>query len=192
MANNNEDTKRCFRHRSCSRIVVILENVRRLFIKKINNCFWETSKPQLGNVSKKLKEDIENLESNKRLSHYDAEIKLKNIECKTCEISNSKDTLNASLSEIQIEKDELEKEVELLQIHYEKLKSILSQNQFARTKENLTQQHLRQLMILQIEHIIIVEVKQKISLNTFMVEYLRNFNWCYSCHHYFAATRIEE
>ena len=53
MANNNEDTKRCFRHISCSKNSGHPGKCDEAFYKKINNCFWETSKPQLGNVSKK-------------------------------------------------------------------------------------------------------------------------------------------
>jgi hypothetical protein len=62
---------------------------------------------------------------------------LKNIEFETREICISKETLNTSLTDIQIEKDDLEKEVELLQQHYQKLKSLLNQKQFARTKREI-------------------------------------------------------
>ena len=76
------------------------------FYIKIYNCLWETSKPQLENASKKLKEDIEILENNKttlRDSNFVAEIKLNNIEFETCEINISKEILNTSLSDIRIE-----------------------------------------------------------------------------------------
>ena len=72
----------------------------------------------------------------------------------------------------KVEKDDLEKEVELLQQQHEKLKLMLNQKQFSRQKRNLTPQHLKILMILQIAHIITVELKQEISLNIFMADYL--------------------
>ena len=137
---NHEGSIRCFRQRSCSKYSGHPGKCDKRFYNKINNCFWETSKPQLENASKKLKEDIEILENNTttlRESTFDAEIKLNNIEFETCEINTSKEILNTSLSDIRIEKDDLEKEVELLQQQHEKSKSMLNQKQFCRTKREL-------------------------------------------------------
>ena len=113
---NHEGSIRCFRQRSCSKNSGHPGKGDKRFYNKINNCFWETSKPQLENASKKLKEVIEILENIKtalRESNYDAEINLNNIEFETCEINISKEILNTCLSDIRIEKDDLEKEVEL-------------------------------------------------------------------------------
>ena len=103
---NHEGSIRCFWQRSCSKNSGHPGKCDKRFYNKINNCFRETSKPQLENASKKLKEDIELLENNKpalRDSNYDAEIKLNNIEFETCEINSSKEILNTSLSDIRIE-----------------------------------------------------------------------------------------
>ena len=121
---NHEGSIRCFRQRSYSKNSGHAGKCDKRFYNKINNCFWETSKPQLENAFKKLKEDIEILENNKtalRESNFNAEIKLNNIEFETCEINYSKEILNTSLTDIRIEKDE-------------KRKSMLNQKQFSRTK----------------------------------------------------------
>ena len=62
---------------------------------------------------------------------------MNNIEFETCEINISKEILNTSLSDIRIEKHDLEKEVELLQQQHETLKSMLNQKQYSRTKREL-------------------------------------------------------
>ena len=141
---NNEVNKRCFRQRSCSKNSGHPGKCNKEFYTKINDCFWESSKCQLENVSKKLKEDVEILEKNKsdlRNANYEAEIDLQNIEFETHGITISNEALNTSLTEIQssihdqtIEKDALEKEIEFLQQKCEKLKAILNPKEFARTK----------------------------------------------------------
>ena len=99
---SHEGSVRCFRQRSCSKNNGHPGKCIKRFYNKINN--WETSKPQLENASKKLKEDIEILENNKtalRDSNYDAENKLNNNEFEY-EINISKEILNTSLSDIRL------------------------------------------------------------------------------------------
>ena len=60
---NHEGSIRCFRQRSCSKNSGHPGKCDKRFYNKINNCFWETSKPQLENASKKRIEILKNNKS---------------------------------------------------------------------------------------------------------------------------------